>query len=326
MRIIRWGARVFLVVLVALVVLGLAPFVLRERPASGPIPDTYTSGVGQAQAVVAGLRRLGHSCSDAQESRELRTGLCSRTRYLASADVRLLSSPADGTVRAVGLAVDEGASNSELLSEILQVLGAAVGLTEADRAAVLSAVSDHVTEPVPLSWGTFTPAVDGEAESMLTAQGWDEPTPALPPGLLEVSMEQLTTRATERGYVCETPQVRSIRSCTRSADGYFYDLWMEGTDVAVASLYLSVTSTYHTRTRSHWTEELGVVLSGVETGQGRLLASWVRQSANAPGGSAYVSGLHISFLVRTGGYTKETFGSVTSDCYQLAGDTSNCTS
>lgn len=325
MTIIRWAARVVLVIVVGLVVLGFAPFLLRERPASGHIPDTYTSGVGQAQAVVAGLRGLGYSCSDARESRELRTGLCSRTRHLASAEVRMMTSPADGRVRAVGLAVDEGGTNREPLSEILQVLGGAVGLTDADRTAVLSAVADHATEPVPLSWGTFRPAIDGEAESMLEASGWDEPMPALPPGLLEVPMDQLTTRATERGYVCETPQIRSIRSCTWTAGGYFYDLWMEGTDVAVASLYLSVTSTYHTRTRIHWVEELGVVLGGVDTDQGRMLGSWVRQSAGAPGGSAYVAGLHISFLVKTG-YTKETVGSVNSDCYQLAGDLSSCTS
>jgi hypothetical protein len=324
MTIIRWAARVLLVILVGLVVVGLAPFLLRERPASGGIPDSHASVVGQAQTVVSGLRGLGYSCSDAQEFRDLRTGLCSRTRYLSSAEVRLLTSPADGTVHAVGLAVAEGSTSTELLSEILQVLGEAVGLTDTDRSAVLSAVSDRATAPVQPSWGTFRPAVDGEAESMLEASGWDEPLPALSPSLLKVPMAQLTTQATERGYVCETPQIGSIRSCTRSADGYFYDLWMEGTDSAVASLYLSVTSTYHTRTRSHWVEELGVVLSGVETDQGRMLESWVRQSAYAPGGSAYVAGLHISFLVRIGEYTKETVGSVTSDCYQLAGDLSRC--
>ncbi|GAA1436937.1 hypothetical protein GCM10009616_37850 [Microlunatus lacustris] len=274
---------------------------------------------------MAELRGLGYSCSEAQESRELRTGLCSRTRYLTSAEVRLLTRPEDGTVRAVGLAVDEGATNAEPLSEILKVLGEAVGLTEADRTAVRSAVSNHATEPVPLSWGTFTPAIEGEAESMLEASGRDEPMPALPSVLLEVPRDQLTRRATERGYVCETPQIRSIRSCTRSAGGYSYDLWMEGTGIAVASLYLSVTSTHHTRTRSRWIEELGVVLSEVETDQGRMLGSWVRQSASAPGGSAYIASLRISFLVRNGEYTKETFGSVTSDCYQLAGDSSRCT-
>ena len=322
--VIRLAVLAVLATLAGLIVVGLAPFILQERPAAGPVPDTATAGTGQVEAVSAGLRGLGYSCSDAQRSRELRTQLCSRTQYLASAEVRLITSSADGTMRAVGFAVDEGGTNTKPLVEVLEVLGGAVGFADADRAAVLSAVSDHATQPVQLNWGTFTPATDGESESMLQSSAWDGSLPVFSPARLEVPMDLLIARATERGYVCETPQIRTIRSCTRSEGGYFYDLWMEGADASVASLYLSLSSTYHTRTRTRWVQEMEVVLSWVETNQGRMLRSWLTQSASAPGGSAYVAGLHVSFLVRTGEYTKETFGAITADCYQQSGDVTGC--
>lgn len=308
----------------------LAPPAAPEQPVGPVVRPTHPRRAVRlvirlaVVAVSAGLRGLGYSCSDAQRSRVLRTQLCSRTQYLASAEVRLITSSADGTMRAVGFAVDEGATNTKPLVEVLEVLGGAVGFADTDRAAVLSAVSDHATQPVQLNWGTFTPATDGESESMLQSSAWDGPLPVFSPARLEVPMDLLSARATEHGYVGETPQIRTIRSCTRSEGGYFYDLWMEGADASVASLYLNISSTYHTGTRRRWVQEMEVVLSWVETDQGRMLRSWLAQSASAPGGIAYVAGLRVSFLVRTGEYTKETFGAITADCYQQSGDVTGC--
>jgi hypothetical protein len=70
------------------------------------------------------------------------------------------------------------------------------------------------------------------------------------------------------GYVCETPQVQTIRGCTRKG-GLLLRLWMQGTDSYVTTVDLSVTATYDNRTRSHWVDEMAVALTWVDTDQGR---------------------------------------------------------
>ena len=43
-------------------------------------------------------------------------------------------------------------------------------------------------------------------------------------------MDTLANAARNRGYKCTTPQVQTIRACTRKEGGYSFDLWMQGTD------------------------------------------------------------------------------------------------
>ena len=95
-----------------------------------------------------------------------------------------------------------------------------------------------------------------------------------------------------------------MRACTRHAGGYSFELWMQGTDSYVTTLYLSVTARYRTETRSRWVDEMAVVLTWVDTQQGRNLSSWLAHSADAPGADSYVDGLPISFLVRADEYRR----------------------
>ena len=155
--------------------------------------------------------------------------------------------------------------------------------------------------------GGLRKRVDHRIESKTTLAGFDT----------------LATEARSRGYVCKSPEVQTIRACTRKQGGYFFDLWMEGTDTYVASVYLSVTASHRTQTRSRWVDEMGVVLTWVGTEQGRNLPSWLARSADAPGAEGSVAGLHISFLVRADEYTKETFGGVVAECGR-AGDIAGC--
>ena len=99
---------------------------------------------------------------------------------------------------------------------------------------------------------------------------------------------------------------------------------MQGTDRYVTTLDLSVTAAYRTRTRSHWVDEMTVVLTWVETEQGQSLSSWLARSADAPGADSYVDGLPIYFLVRANEYTKETFGGVSAECGRTVDDISRC--
>ena len=99
---------------------------------------------------------------------------------------------------------------------------------------------------------------------------------------------------------------------------------MQGTDAYVATLYLSVEATHRTQTRSHWVDEMAVVLTWLDTEQGRSLSSWLAKSADAPGANSYVDELPISFSVRADEYVKETFGGVTAECGRSVNDISSC--
>ena len=92
----------------------------------------------------------------------------------------------------------------------------------------------------------------------------------------------------------------------------------------MTTVYLSVTATYRTRTRSHWVEEMAIVLTWIDTAQGRNLSSWLAGSANAPGADAYVDGLRISFFVRADTWTKETFGEIAAECGRNIDDITTC--
>ena len=59
---------------------------------------------------------------------------------------------------------------------------------------------------------------------------------------------------------------------------------------------------------------MAVVLTWLDTEQGRSLSSWLAKSADAPGADSYVDVPPISFSVRADEYVKETFGGVTAEC------------
>lgn len=138
------------------------------------------------------------------------------------------------------------------------------------------------------------------------------------------SIDALAAAARGRGYLCETPEIQNIRSCTRKQDGYTYRLWMQGTDRFLATLDLEVLSAYRTQTRRLWLDEMTVVVSWLGTDQGRQLSSWLAGNADAPGARSYVDGLPVYFLVRADEYTKETFGGVAPECGRIVNNIFGC--
>ena len=168
------------------------------------------------------------------------------------------------------------------------------------------------------------PVADTAAALPGQAAGWDHTPLSSSKTTLTGSVDALATAARNRGYRCETPQIQTIRACTRSAGGYFFDLWLQGTDTYVTTIYLSVTAIYRTQTRSHWVDEMAVVLTWIDTAQGGNLSSWLAASADAPGADAYVDGLRVSFFVRADEWTKETFGDIAADCGHTIDDISTC--
>jgi len=311
-------------VVAVLIPVGLGPLALHERRSSGAVADMAATLTGQVQAASEGLRRLGYSCSDSDVSRGVVTRACTRVRFLESARVQLVAAEASGALQLVASTVAEERSARDSHSQILQAVADAVGLEPADRTRVLAAVAGDADQTHQLSWGSFTVRPGAAPESELRAAQWEGAPPRPSKTTLTGSVDALATAARSRGYVCETPQVQTIRACTRSEGGYFFDLWMQGTDTYVTTLYLSVAASYHNRTRSNWVDEMAVVLTWLDTEQGRTLSSWLAQSADAPGADSYVDGLPISFLVRADEYTKETFGGVTSECGRNIEDISSC--
>ena len=333
----RWILRlvgpVSLTVIGVLIAGGLAPFAIHERGSRGSVADMAATLTGQSEAASEGLRRLGYTCSDLNVSRGVVTRVCTRVRLIESARVQLIVTADTGAVQLVTTTLDEGRSARASHGQVLEVLADAVGLEPADRRRVLAAAAGDADQSLELGWGSFTVRPDAAAESEfpaeqweseLRAAKWDDAPPSPSKTTLTGSVDTLATAARNRGYVCETPQVQTIRGCTRKAGGYAFDLWMQGTDRYVTTLDLSVTATYHNRTRSHWVDEMAVVLTWVETEQGRNLASWLVASADAPGAEGYGDGLRIFFLVRADEYTKETFGGVAAECARSVDDISNC--
>jgi hypothetical protein len=308
-----------------LIAAALAPFALGEQRSSGSVLDTTATLTGQGQAASEGLRRIGYACSDSGASDDGVTRACTRVRLIETAKVELVVAEATGALQLVTITIDEGRTASVSHGQILEVIADALGLEEGERRTVVAAAAGNDEQFLQLSWGSF--AVDPGAAprwSELRAAKYGGAPPGLSKRTLTGSVDALATAAGRRGYRCEIPEVRTIRACTRTAGGYAYDLWMQGTDRYVTTLDLSVTAAYRTRTRSHWVDEMTVVLTWVETEQGHSLSSWLARSADAPGADSYVDGLPIYFLVRANEYTKETFGGVSAECGRTVDDISRC--
>jgi hypothetical protein len=322
---VRVVGAIVLTVVGVLIAAALAPFALQERGSSGSVADTAGTLTGQAQAATEGLRRLGYSCADADVSRGVVRRVCTRVRLIESARVQLVVTAGTGAIQMVTTAVGETRSARVSHGRIFAVLADAVGLEPADRSRVLAAVAGDADQSLKLGWGTLTVrSRPSPVQTELRAAQWDDGPPGPSKTTLTGSIDTVATAASNRGYVCKTPQIPTMRACTRKQGGYFFDLSMQGTDTYLTTLYLSVTARYRTQTRSRWVGEMAAVLSWVDTEQGRNLSSWLARSADAPGADSYVDGLPISFLVRAEGYTKETFGGVVAECGRLVNDISGC--
>jgi len=315
---------VVVAVIAALVGVGFAPFALNEQSSSGKVADTAAVLPGQAQVATEGLRRLGFSCSDPVISPATVTRSCSRVRWLMTSRVQMDLDAETGDVQLVRITIDQDSSSATAYREILEVVGEAIGLSSDDRMKVLAAAPGPHRLTLSLGWGTaaihpgFAPAVT------LRAAGASGPALAWSTTTLHVRVDALAAAARAQGYTCTTPEVQTIRSCQRSEGGYDYDLGLEGTDTSITTLYLSVSSSYHTRTRAHWVEAMQQALGWVETEQTVALRRWLTDSAEAPGADGYVDGLRFSFLTRNDEWTKETFGGLSPDCATTVHAISDC--
>lgn len=307
----------------ALVVAGVAPFALRERVTSGAVADTASRLTGPVQEVTNSLRALGYACSDRAHEPGTVLRSCSRVRMMSRSRVQLVVVPGTGAIDFVRTSVDQGSASGVAHQRVLTVVADAVDLTPDSRSQVLAAATGEQSQSLKLGWGTAVVRTDA-SDLRRDAGGNRGVGPTASRATLDVSVDALAAAAAANGYVCMTPQVRTIRSCQRSYGGYHYGLWMQGTDSYVTSLDLEVSSTYRTQTRSHWVQAMTQALGWVDTGQGRRLSAWLRSSGDAPGAEGYVDGLAVSFLVRSGEWGKETLGGVFAECGRSVDDITGC--
>jgi len=195
-------------------------------------------------------------------------------------------------------------------AEVRMVVRAATGEIMASTSFVDEAGTAHVTRD--------------RLREIIPERGGSVGRSAAFPVTITGSIDALAAAARGRGYLCETPEIQNIRSCTRKQGGYTYRLWMQGTDRFLPTLDLEVLSAYRTQTRPQWLDEMTVVVSWLGTDQGRQLSSWLAGNADAPGARSYVAGLPVSFLVRADEYTKETFGGVAPECGRDVNNISGC--
>ena len=214
-----------LTVIGVLVAAGLAPLALNERRSSEPVADTAATLPGQAEVASEGLRRLGYACSDSDVSRGVVTRVCTRVHLIEPTRVLLFVAADTGAVQLATTTVHEGRPDQALQARVLQVLADAVGLQPADRSRVLAAAATNADQLLDLGWGTFSVRSGPPAESDLRAEHWHDP-PAGPSNTtLAGSVDALATAARKQGLLSTTPQIQTIRDCTRKEGGYFFDLW-----------------------------------------------------------------------------------------------------
>ncbi|WP_375432236.1 hypothetical protein [uncultured Friedmanniella sp.] len=323
-RILRAVGISVLVALAGLVLVGLAPFALREKWTSGSVADTAAPLLGQVQVATDGLRRHGYSCADAITTPHTVTRSCSHVRGVTTSQVQLVAAAETGFIQLVRTTIDQGLTRAETHRQVLNVVGQALGLPAVDQAQVVAAAGAGEDAVLNLTWGTATIGTGDAADSTLRAAGSPGPGLKPSPATLALPVDALAAAAEAHGYTCMTPQVQTIRSCGRSDGGYGDDLWLQGADAYTTSVHLSVTSTLHIRTRSHWVQTMTETLGWVDTQQTRDLQAWLSASADAPGADSYVDGLRVSFLVRHGEWTKETFGGISTECAPTVDDISAC--
>ncbi len=316
----------------AVVVLGLvaaAPFALRERAAHGTVSDTAAALPGQAQHATENLRRLGYSCSDVVSTSELTTRSCSRVEHLTSSSVRMTLDTTTGTIRlAVATTEDEGRA-ARTYREAVGAIGAALALPQQEQDKATSAAGATTAATTDLGWGSLTiataaPSSAEESSATLRSAGSDSVGLGTSSTTLDVPVDALADSARAHGYTCTTPQVQTIRGCERVYGDYFEELSFQGTDRHTTEVYLSVTSTYHRKTRSHWIRTMDQTMSWTDTDQTRAVRAWLDASQDAPGADGYVDGLPVWFRVRTDTYAKETFGGIRAECATSIEDLSGC--
>ncbi|HEX8488810.1 MAG TPA: hypothetical protein VF642_09730 [Propionibacteriaceae bacterium] len=308
-----------LAVIVVLIGVVLAPAALQERPAHGAVVDTGRLLRGQVQAASEGLRRLGYTCSDLRMPQGFAKRSCDRVRMLRSSQVHIIATEKTGVIQRVDSMIEQEPDNRAGHRQVLAIIVDALGLPPADRTAALAARGTH-RQPLRLAWGTLT-VRSGGSSSVLRAENHTK-TPAPVTTALAASLDELQSAASTLGYACTRNAITAV--CSRSNAGYDYDLVMRGTATYVVHVDLDVVSTFRTRTRTAWLDDLSALLTSLDTEQSRGLVAWLSRSRDAPGARSWVEGLGVGFQVRDREYQKETMGGVSAVCPWKVDDLSPC--
>jgi len=309
-----------LALFVAMIAAVLAPAVLQERPPRGTVADTGRTLTGQVQAASTALRELGYICSDLRMSQGFEQRSCDQVRMLRSSQVDIIADGQTGAIQRVDTKVsDPEPANRDGHRRVLAVLADALGLPDRDRAAMVAARGAN-KQPLRMGWGTLT-VRSGSSSSVLRAANQTK-TPRPTTTTLAGSLDTLQSAASRLGYACRRDGTTAV--CSRSEAGYDYDLVMRGTETYVVALDLDVVSTFRTRTRTAWVDDISALLASLDTEQARSLVAWLARSADAPGARSWVAGLGVGFQVRDREYSKETMGGVSGVCPWKVEDLSPC--
>lgn len=314
---------------VVLALIAATPFALREAAADGAVRDTAAAIPGQAQRVTDGLRSRGYSCSDVVGGPETTTRSCTRVEYLTTSRIGMVLTTATGTLQLAAATTDDEQHAPKVYREAIAAIGSGLDLPQAAQDQAAAAAGSNVDTTADLGWGSLTvktalPSSAEESGATLRSAGSATASLGASRTTLDVPVDVFATSAQAHGYTCTTPQVNTIRACERGDGDYYEELSFQGTDRYTSEIYLSVTSTYHRQTRTHWIKAMSEVVGWADTDQTQAVRAWLDASREAPGADAYVEGHPIYFLVRNDTYTKETFGGLRADCATSIEDLSSC--
>lgn len=143
-------------VIAALVVVALAPVLVREAPASQPVFDMAAPLPGQGQKATQALRGMGYSCADPAETEGLVTRVCTKVKSTVSSRVELDVFSDSGAIKLARTSVDQSKRGGREHGDIAAALAQAVGLAQSDQEAMEKAAISGSGAVLNFSWGSFT--------------------------------------------------------------------------------------------------------------------------------------------------------------------------
>ena len=286
----------------------LVPFLLNERPGTeAPPRDLSSPSRGQVAALTSEVQGLGFACSDQDPSAAALSRLCTSSQPENSGRLLLSATASTGQLTRVAFDVWDANGTQVLGADLAGAIGSALDPSTADGDQLTDALERAGAEQRgQLGWGSFTVTTDGETRRLdLRSTAGQRPKPPVQMAIA-ASVDRLRQVAETQGYDCETPEVTTIRACSRTSGGYSYELWAQGKGDTIRMMDLSVTATHRWHTRERYAAELGALLRALATPQTDDLADWVAQTGRAHGADAFVGGMNIRVTTTGSTYTKET--------------------
>lgn len=298
----------------------LVPFALNEGPGTETPNDLSGPSRGQVASLTSEVQRLGFACSDQDPSAATLSRLCTMSEPEQYGRLVLSATAATGQLARVAFDVWHADANRAVGANVAGAIASALALSAADGDRLADALGRvGAAQQGQLRWGSFTATTEGHTQQLdLRSAAGQRPAPPVQTAIGS-SVDRLRQVAEAQGYSCETPEVTSIRACSRTSGGYSYELWAQGKGDTIRRLDLSVTATHRRHTRERYATELGTLLRALATPQTDDLAGWVGQTGRARGADAFVGGMNIRFTTTGSTYTKETSAYLTgAPCGSLA--------